>query len=190
MKTYREGSTFNGRIGRSWDESEPSFPMKPKAPEGAPNVVYIVLDDVGFGWSDTFGGLVETPNITRLADNGLRYTNLHTTSLCSPTRSCLLNGRNHHSNGMASITELATGYPGYNARQPLDRAGVGAMLRVHGYNTFCVGKWHNTPSEEVSRPARSTDGRPGRCSASTASTGSWAATAISGIPSCSPIAPR
>ena len=124
LKTYREGSTFNGRIGRWWAESEPAFPMKPKAPKGAPNVVYVVLDDVGFGWCDTFGGLVETPNITRLADNGLRYTNFHTTALCSPTRSCLLNGRNHHSNGMANITELATGYPGYNARQPLDRAGA------------------------------------------------------------------
>lgn len=149
MKTYPEGSTFNGRIGRTWVESEPAFPMKESAPEGAPNVVYIVLDDVGFGWCDTFGGLVETPNITGLAENGLRYTNFHTTALCSPTRSCLLNGRNHHSNGMANITELATGYPGYNARQPLDRAGIGAMLRERGYNTFCVGKWHNTPAEEV-----------------------------------------
>jgi arylsulfatase A-like enzyme len=149
MKTYSEGASFSGRIGRTWVESEPAFPVKPKAPDAAPNVVYIVLDDVGFGWSDTFGGLVETPNITRLADNGLRYINFHTTALCSPTRSCLLNGRNHHSNGMANITELATGYPGYNARQPMDRAGIGAMLRVHGYNTFCVGKWHNTPAEEV-----------------------------------------
>jgi arylsulfatase A-like enzyme len=149
MKTYNEGATFSGRIGRTWQESEPAFPVKPSAPEGAPNVVYIVLDDVDFGWCDTFGGLVETPNITRLADNGLRYTNFHTTALGSPTRSCLLNGRNHHSNGMANITELATGYPGYNARQPMDRAGVGAMLRLHGYNTFCVGKWHNTPAEEV-----------------------------------------
>lgn len=106
-----------GRVGAGFsDEAE--------APKGAPNVVYVVLDDVGLGWCDTFGGLVETPNITRLADNGLRYTNFHTTALCSPTRSCLLNGRNHHSNGMANITELATGYPGYYARQPLDRAGA------------------------------------------------------------------
>ncbi|HEX7124233.1 MAG TPA: arylsulfatase [Thermodesulfobacteriota bacterium] len=104
---------------------------------------------MGYGWCDTFGGLVETPNITRLADNGLRYTNFHTTALCSPTRACLLTGRNHHSVGMANITEFATGFPGYNARQPMDKAGIGAMLRTHGYNTFAVGKWHNTPSEEV-----------------------------------------
>jgi Sulfatase len=89
VKSYPEGSTFTGRVGRTWQDSEPAFPVKPKAPEGAPNVVYVVLDDVGFGWSDTFGGLVETPNITRLAEGGLRYTNFHTTALCSPTRSCL-----------------------------------------------------------------------------------------------------
>ena len=149
MKTYPEGTPFNGRVGRTWQDSEPAFPVKPKAPEGAPNVVYVVLDDVGFGWADTFGGLVETPNITRLAEGGLRYTNFHTTALCSPTRSCLLSGRNHHSNGMANITELATGYPGYNARHPADRACVGAMLGRQGYTSFCVGKWHNTPAEEI-----------------------------------------
>jgi arylsulfatase len=148
MKTYTEGHNFNGRIGRTWKESEPSFPVPVKAPPGAPNILYVVLDDVGYGWADTFGGLVETPNITRLAQNGLKYTNFHTTALCSPTRSCLLTGRNHHSNGMANITEFATGYPGYNARQPADRAGIGSMLRVNGYNTFALGKWHNTPSEE------------------------------------------
>jgi arylsulfatase len=148
MKSYPEGTTFNGRIGRTWQDSEPAFPVPPQAPAGAPNIVYIVLDDVGYGWCDTFGGLVETPHITRLADNGLRYTNFHTTALCSPTRSCLLNGRNHHSNGMANITELATGFPGYHARQPMDRAGVGALLRLNGYNSFGIGKWHNTPSEE------------------------------------------
>ena len=106
-----------GRVGAGFsDEAEST--------EGRTERRLFLLDDVGFGWCDTFGGLVETPNITRLADNGLRYTNFHTTALCSPTRSCLLNGRNHHSNGMAIITELATGYPGYNARQPLDRAGA------------------------------------------------------------------
>jgi arylsulfatase len=148
MKTYKEGHKFNGRVGRTWKESEPSFPVPERAPKGAPNVIYVVLDDVGYGWADTFGGLVETPNITRLAQNGLRYTNFNTTALCSPTRSCLLTGRNHHSNAMANITELATGFPGYNARQPADRAAIGAMLRPHGYNTFALGKWHNTPSEE------------------------------------------
>lgn len=128
MKTYHEGEPFPGRIGRTWEESEAAFPVPPEAPEGAPNIVYIVLDDVGFGWCDTFGGLVETPNITRLAEGGLRYTNFHTTALCSPTRACLLTGRNHHSVGMANITELATGFPGYNARQPMEKAAIGATL--------------------------------------------------------------
>jgi hypothetical protein len=126
------------------------FPHSPKAPAGAPNVLYIVLDDVGFGWADTFGGLVETPNMTRLAKSGLSYVNHYTTALCSPTRACLLTGRNHHSVGMANITELATGFPGYNGIQPSDKAAIGAMLHEHGYTSFVLGKWHNTPSEETS----------------------------------------
>jgi arylsulfatase A-like enzyme len=150
VKTYHEGEPFPGRIGRTWDVSEPAFPVPRKAPAGAPNILYIVLDDVGFGWTDTFGGLVETPNITRLKKNGLGYVNHHTTALCSPTRACLLTGRNHHSVGMANITELATGFPGYNGRQTQDKAGIAAMLHQHGYTSFALGKWHNTPSEETS----------------------------------------
>src|SRR3954469_25504960 len=112
VKTYREGEPFPGRIGRTWDVSEPAFRVPPKAPPGSPNVLYIVLDDVGFGWADSFGGLVETPNLTRLLRNGVGYINHPTAALCSPTRACLLTGRNHHSVGMANITELATGFPG------------------------------------------------------------------------------
>jgi len=149
MKTYIEGSNYNGRIGRTWQDSEPSFPVKPKAPEGAPNILYILLDDVGYGWCDTFGGLVETPNITRLADNGLKYTNFHTTALCSPTRASLLTGRNHHSVAYGAIAEFASGYPGYNGRTPHDMAAIGSMLRMNGYNSWCAGKWHNTPQEEL-----------------------------------------
>src|SRR6201999_4673804 len=78
MKTYVEGQPFPGRIGRTWDVSEPAFPVEPKPPKGAPNILYIVLDDVGFGWSSTFGGLIDTPNITKLAENGLKYDNFHT----------------------------------------------------------------------------------------------------------------
>ena len=129
--------------------SEPAFPVQPSPPEGAPNILYIVLDDVGFGWSSTFGGLVETPNITKLADNGLKYVNFHTTALCSPTRACLLTGRNHHSVGMAGITEMATGYPGYNGRQPQDKAAIASILHQYGYLSYAVGKWHNTASEET-----------------------------------------
>jgi arylsulfatase len=150
MKTYREGERFPGRIGRTWEDSEPAFPVPPRAPDGAPNVLYVILDDVGFGWCEPFGGLIETPGLGRLAQNGLRYTNFHTTALCSPTRACLITGRNHHSVGMANITELATGFPGYDARQPQDKAGIPAMLHQHGYTSFCVGKWHNTPAEETS----------------------------------------
>jgi arylsulfatase A-like enzyme len=150
VKTYHEGEPFPGRIGRTWDVSEPAFPVPREAPPGAPNILYIVLDDVGFGWADTFGGLVETPNITRLAKGGLSYVNHHTTALCSPTRACLLTGRNHHSVGMANITELASGFPGYNGRQPQDKAAIAAMLHEHGYTSFALGKWHNTPSEETS----------------------------------------
>ena len=149
MKTYHEGEPFPGKIGRTWDVSEPAFPVERRAPAGAPNLLYIVLDDVGFGAADTFGGLIETPNITRLAKGGLSYTNFHTTALCSPTRACLLTGRNHHSVGMANITELATGFPGYNGRQPMNKAGIAAMLHTHGYNSFALGKWHNTASEET-----------------------------------------
>jgi arylsulfatase len=114
MKTYHEGERFPGRIGRTHAESEPAFPVPPSPPEGAPDILYIVIDDIGFGWIEPFGGRIRTPNIARLAENGLRYTNFTTTALCSPTRACLLTGRNHHSVGMASITEMATGYPGYN----------------------------------------------------------------------------
>src|SRR5512132_227549 len=102
-----------------------------------------------FRWIEPFGGLIRTPAIERLANNGLRYTNFTTTALCSPTRSCLITGRNHHSVGMANIPELASGFPGYNARQPQNKAGVAAMLHEHGYTSFCLGKWHNTPSEET-----------------------------------------
>ncbi|AKV00883.1 Sulfatase precursor [Labilithrix luteola] len=148
-RTYLMGTPFPGRIGRTYDVSQEAFPVPPSAPKGAPNILYIVLDDVGFGWTSTFGGLIDTPHITRLADNGLRYVNFHTTALCSPTRACLLTGRNHHSVGMANITELATGFPGYNGIQPPDKAAIGAILHTYGYNTFAVGKWHNTMGEEM-----------------------------------------
>jgi arylsulfatase len=115
-------------------------------------VIFFVLDDVGYGQMSAFGGLVNTPNIERLAENGLRYTNMHTTALCSPTRSCILTGRNHHSNGVAAIMETATGFPGYDGRMPFENGMLSEMLLEHGYNTFCVGKWHLSPAEE-STPA-------------------------------------
>jgi arylsulfatase len=145
---YPHGSRFPGRIGLTTADSSPAWPQPIRAPEGAPNVLFFVLDDVGYGQLSTFGGLVETPNIDRVAAMGLRYANMHTTALCSPTRSCVLTGRNHHSNGVASIMETATGYPGYDARMPFENGMLSEILRQHGWNTFCVGKWHLSPSEE------------------------------------------
>ncbi|WP_254663243.1 sulfatase-like hydrolase/transferase [Haladaptatus sp. W1] len=133
---------FHGHIGRTYDESEAWWPEPTRAPEDAPNVLMIVLDDVGFGQIGCYGGLIDTPNIDRLAENGLQYNNFHTTALCAPTRSCLLTGRNHHSNGMGTITETSTGFPGYNGHIPHENGFLSEMLVEEGYNTFATGKWH------------------------------------------------
>jgi arylsulfatase len=145
---YEQGSRFPGTIGRTVAESSTAWPSPQRAPEGAPNVLFVVLDDVGYGQLSCFGGLVETPNIDRIAALGLRYANMHTTALCSPTRSCILTGRNHHSNGVAAIMEIATGYPGYDGRMPFENGMLSEHLLDSGYNTFCVGKWHLSPSED------------------------------------------
>jgi arylsulfatase len=145
---YPQGSDFPGVIGRTVEESSPAWPAPIRARDGAPNVLFVVLDDVGYGQLSCFGGMVETPNIDRVAASGLRYANMHTTALCSPTRACILTGRNHHSSGVACIMELATGYPGYDGRMPFENGMVPEMLLPEGYNTFCVGKWHLSPSED------------------------------------------
>jgi arylsulfatase len=149
---YKPGTTFPGVIGRTVSESSPAWPEPLRAKEGAPNVIIFIIDDVGYGQMSAFGGLVNTPNIDRLVENGLRYTNMHTTALCSPTRSCVLTGRNHHSNGVAAIMETATGFPGYDGRMPFQNGMLSEMLLEHGYNTFSTGKWHLSPAEE-STPA-------------------------------------
>ncbi len=145
---YQPGSAFPGSIGRTVEESTPAWPAPERAQPGSPNVLFWIIDDVGYGQMSAFGGLVDTPNIERVAKRGLRYTNMHTTALCSPTRSCILTGRNHHSNGMAAITETATGFPGYDGRMPFENGMLSEMLLENGYNTFCVGKWHLNPTEE------------------------------------------
>ena len=150
LNEYKHGTTFSGVIGRTPDESSPAWPEPVRAREGSPNVLFIVLDDTGFGQLGCYGSPIRTPNINRLASNGLLYTNMHTTALCSPTRSCIMTGRNHHSNGMAAITEVSTGYPGYNSSIPFENGFVPEMLKGHGYNTFAVGKWHLTPAEQTS----------------------------------------
>ena len=147
LVTYADGEPFPGVIGRTTMESSPAWPTPPKAREGAPNVLIFVLDDVGFGQLSSFGGMVETPVLDRVAANGLRYTNMHTTALCSPSRGAILTGRNHHSIGLATISETSSGYPGYNAILPFNKGMLSDMLLPHGYNTFMVGKWHLTPPE-------------------------------------------
>jgi arylsulfatase A-like enzyme len=148
IEEYQPGSAFPGAIGRTVEESSPAWPAPARARDGAPNVLFLVLDDVGYGQLSSFGGLVETPSIDRVAAKGLRYANMHTTALCSPTRSCILTGRNHHSSGVACIMELATGFPGYDGRMPFENGMLPELLLDHGYNTFCLGKWHLSPSEE------------------------------------------
>jgi arylsulfatase len=150
LKEYKPGTTFTGRVERTVGESEPAWPAPLRAKEGAPNVLFIVLDDTGFGQLGCYGSPINTPNINRLAEKGLRYTNMHTTALCSPTRSCILTGRNHHSNAMAGITEGSTGYPGYNGNVPFENGFLSEMLLQRGYNTYAVGKWHLTPAEQTS----------------------------------------
>lgn len=145
---YEPGTAFPGRIGLTVSESSPAWPSPLRAKKGAPNVLFWIIDDTGYGQMSVFGGLVETPNIDKLAANGLRYTRMHTTALCSPTRACILTGRNHHSNGLACITEGATGYPGYDGRMPFQNGMLSEILLQNGYNTFCIGKWHLSPSEE------------------------------------------
>jgi arylsulfatase len=142
---------FQGKIGRTLKDSTPDFPKSIEAPPGAPNVLLILTDDVGFGASSTFGGPIQTPNFQRLADSGLRYNKYHTTALCSPTRAALITGRNHHSVASGSITEFATGYPGYNSLVPKSAGSVGAVLKGNGYNTAWFGKMHNVPDWMSSR---------------------------------------
>ena len=136
---------FKGKIGRTVKDSTPDFPNGIEAPAGAPNILLILTDDVGFGATSTFGGPIQTPNFQRIADSGLRYNKYHTTALCSPTRAALITGRNHHSVASGVITEFATGYPGYNSLVPKSAGSVGAILKDNGYNTSWFGKMHNVP---------------------------------------------
>jgi arylsulfatase A-like enzyme len=150
LNEYKPGTAFSGVIGRTVDQSSPAWPEPLRAKEGAPNVLFIILDDTGYGQLGCYGSPIETPNLDGLAAGGLLYSNMHTTALCSPTRSCVLTGRNHHSNAMAGITEVSTGYPGYNANIPFENGFLSEMLLQHGYNTFAVGKWHLTPADQIS----------------------------------------
>jgi len=150
LKEYPPGTAFTGRMGRTIGESEPAWPAPVRAKPGAANVLFIVLDDTGFGQLGCYGSPINTPNIDRLARNGLLYTNMHTTALCSPSRSCMLTGRNHHSNAMSCITEGSEGYPGSNGAIPFENGFLSEILLGQGYNTYALGKWHLTPAEQIS----------------------------------------
>ena len=132
------------------DAPPQSWPEPPKAPAGAPNVVLILIDDVGFGATSAFGGPINTPNFERLANAGLRYNSFHMNALCSPTRAALLTGRNNHQVGFGSIAEWSAPYPGYNTLLPKSAATIAEVLKENGYSTSAYGKWHNTPMWQVS----------------------------------------
>ncbi len=142
---------FSGAINIDIKDSVPDWTpyAQPLAPDGAPSILYVVLDDVGFSAMAPYGGLIETPNIERIAERGLTYRNFHTTALCSPTRSCLLTGRNHTTNGMGCITEAASGFPNANGHVPFECANLAEILGERGWNTYMVGKWHLTAEDEM-----------------------------------------
>jgi arylsulfatase A-like enzyme len=145
---------FGGAEGRTLADSEPDWSVVADAepPDGAPNILLILIDDARFGQPSTFGGPVNTPNLTRMAERGLRYNAMHQTALCSPTRAALLTGRNHHNVGFGSIGELSGPFPGYCSVRPKDCAPFPQVLQLNGYATAAFGKWHMTPSH-VQGPA-------------------------------------
>lgn len=145
----RGDQRFDGTIDPSAGESTPARPSIDYPPAGAPNVVVVLLDDVGFGAASTFGGPVPTPALDRVAGSGLRYNQFHTTALCSPTRAALLTGRNHHSAHMGTICEIAYGFPGYDSVIPRSTATVAQVLQMNGYSTALFGKAHFTPTWEI-----------------------------------------
>ncbi len=144
---------FGGTIGRDWRDSEPWWPPEPTPPPGAPNIVLVVLDDVGYAQLGCYGSDIHTPVLDGLAAGGVRLANFHTTALCSPTRACLLTGRNHHRSGMGRIADLAIGYPGYWGKPPRANGYLPEILRAAGYATYAVGKWHLSPEDETNMAA-------------------------------------
>jgi arylsulfatase len=140
---------FGGVIGRDWSDSVPWWPPERTHPPNAPNVLLMVLDDVGFAQLGCYGSDIATPHIDGLAAGGIRFSNFHTAALCSPTRACLLTGRNHHTNGMGRVADLAMGFPGYCGEIPRENGFLSEILRGHGYATYAVGKWHLTPDDET-----------------------------------------
>ena len=142
---------FEGKIERNAAQSKPYWPARVEPPKGAPNVLLIMTDDSGFGVPSTFGGVIPTPALDRVAAMGLRYTNFNSTALCSPTRAALITGRNHHSAGFGVVSEQSTGYPGYDSFITRDKATIGRILKDNGYRTSWFGKDHNVPTFQASQ---------------------------------------
>ena len=142
---------FEGEINLNAAQSKPAWPARVVPPKGAPNILLIMTDDVGFAAPSTFGGVIPTPSLDRIAANGLRYTNFHSTALCSPTRAALITGRNHHSVGFGVVSEAASGYPGYDSVISKDSSTIGRILLENGYRTSWFGKDHNTPTYQASQ---------------------------------------
>ncbi len=142
---------FGGTIERNALQSKPWWPPRVVPPKGAPNILLIMTDDTGFGAASTFGGVIPMPTLDRLAQQGLRYTNMNSTALCSPSRAALISGRNHHSMGFGVVSEQATGFPGYDSFIPKDKATIGRILKDNGYATSWFGKDHNTPAFQASQ---------------------------------------
>ncbi|HTZ71925.1 MAG TPA: arylsulfatase [Acetobacteraceae bacterium] len=141
---------FHGRIAPTREHAVPAWPEAVKPPAGAPNIVLILLDDVGYGAAGTFGGPAATPELDKLAKDGIRYDDFNTTAICSPTRAALLTGRNHHQVGFGNLQDVPAGFPGYNTVWHKATASIAEILRLHGYSTAAFGKWHNTPIWEIS----------------------------------------
>src|SRR5882724_9684358 len=141
---------FGGEINPNALQSKPYWPARVVPPKGAPNVLLIMTDDTGFGAAGTFGGVIPTPALDRIAKMGVRYTNMNSTALCSPSRAALITGRNHHSAGFGVVAEQATGFPGYDSFIGKDKATIGTILKDNGYRTSWFGKNHNTPAFQAS----------------------------------------
>src|SRR4051794_30030560 len=133
---------FKGKIGPTRETSVTAWPEQPRAPAGAPNVVLILLDDLGFSGPSSFGGPAASPEIEKLAAGGIRYNAINAVAICSPTRAALLSGRNHHQVGFGNLEDIAAGFPGYNALWHPETASIAEMLKLNGYSTAAFGKWH------------------------------------------------
>ncbi|HTU18336.1 MAG TPA: sulfatase-like hydrolase/transferase [Gemmataceae bacterium] len=161
----RPAPPFRGAVNLRAKDSKPDFPQPVKAPAGAPNILLVTLDDVGYGATSTFGGPCQTPTLTSLAEKGLKYNRFHTTALCSPTRAALITGRNHHSVHTACIMEAGTGFPGYDTLMQKDTATVAEVLKQNGYSTGWFGKNHDVPDwqSHLSKKRHHANANDSRC---------------------------